>query len=231
MSTIQGPGWRRNLNCPRRPASRTGATDGIHARASTAVTAAHTASATNASRHDICSASSVPAGTPSMFATVCPVTMDATARASLPLRASSLATCGRPARKRAPTSIGAFTAMALKALPAQAMTMNMTINVRGGILRPNTSISVPTHTPIAYAEMKCPAVGMLTCRVCAVCGSMPIITNSAAPSTNAPAASANNPKPLPPVLPCFPPRSARVAMFVAPVIRAPHLCLRVNPLT
>ena len=202
---------------------------GIHRRANNAVSAAIAASRQNASRHVMCSASNVPAGTPSMFATVCPVTMAETARASLPFCASSFAIsvavpknapCGRPARNRAVMSIGAFTAAALNALPAKAMIMKMTMRVRGGILRPNTRMSVPTHTPIAYAEMKLPANGMLTCIVCAACGRMPIITNSAAPSTNAPEASASRPSAL---WDCAPPlRWAAEALFG---IFTPHLCV------
>ncbi len=135
-----------------------------------------------------------------MLATVCPVTIIETDCASLPLSANVFAIsvavpknapCGRPEMKRAASSMGALMETALSVLPTSAIAMNRMMRFFGGTLRPNTRISVPTHTPIAYAEMKWPAVGMLTCMAAAVWGRMPIITNSAAPRMNAPDAKAN----------------------------------------
>ena len=51
--------------------------------------------------------------------------------------------------KRAASSMGALTENADRTLPTKAITMNMMISCFGGILRPNTRISVPMHTPIA----------------------------------------------------------------------------------
>ena len=105
-----------------------------------------------------CSANSVPAGTPSIFATVCPSTISETACASLPLSATVLAIrvavpknapCGSPEMNRAAISVSEFGAKHDRALPAKAITMNTMTSRFGRILRPNTSISVPTHTPMA----------------------------------------------------------------------------------
>lgn len=92
---------------------------------------------------------------------------------------------------RAAISIGAFSERADSRLPMIISTMNARIRRLGGIFRPKTRMTVPAQTPIAYADMKCPAEGMLTCIASAAWGSIPIITNSAAPSAKAPAASAS----------------------------------------
>ena len=144
------------------PASLIGATKGIHARTSTMVIAAHAARIPNARRQDRNSAIKVPAGTPSILATVWPVTITDTACASLPLSAKVLAMsvavpknapCGRPAMKRATISVAALTENAEARLPISAIAINNMMRFFGGTLRPNTRISVPKHTPIAYAEM------------------------------------------------------------------------------
>ena len=83
--------------------------------------------------------------------------MAETACASLPLSATVLAISvavpknapGSPEMKRAVSSMGALTENADRTLPTKAITMNMMISCFGGILRPNTRISVPMHTPIA----------------------------------------------------------------------------------
>ena len=140
------------------PASLIGATNGTQARTSTIVINAHAARIANAKRHDIVSASRVPAGTPSILATVWPVTIIETDCASLPLSANVFAIsvavpknapCGSPEMKRATNSMGEFTEIALSVLPANAITMNSMMRFFGGTLRPNTRISVPKHTPIA----------------------------------------------------------------------------------
>ena len=156
-----GPGWVRKRNCPLMPASLIGSMDGTHEITTTIVISAQAARIANASRQDIASASNVPAGTPSMLATVWPITIMDTDCASLPLSASVLAIsvavpknapCGRPEMKRATSSIGEQET-ALSVLPTNAMAMNRMMRCFGGTLRPNTRISVPTHTPMAYAEM------------------------------------------------------------------------------
>ena len=157
-STIHGPGFLRNRNCPARPASLIGSTCGTQTSTSITVMAAHAARMPKARRQDMNSAINVPAGTPSMFATVWPVTIIETACASLPLSAKVLAMSvavpkkapwGRPAMKRAAMSIGEFNDTALSRLPASAIAMNRTMSLFGGTRRPKTSISVPMHTPIA----------------------------------------------------------------------------------
>lgn len=144
------------------PASLIGATYGIHANASTIVIAAQAAKMPKARRQERNSAIRVPAGTPSILATVCPVTITDTACASLPFSARVLAMsvavpknapCGRPATNRATTSMAALTENAEARLPTKAITINNMMRSFGGTLRPNTRISVPKHTPIAYAEM------------------------------------------------------------------------------
>lgn len=84
--------------------------------------------------------------------------MAETACASLPLSATVLAISvavpknapwGSPEMKRAASSMGALAENADRALPTKAIAMNMMISCFGGILRPNTRISVPMHTPIA----------------------------------------------------------------------------------
>ena len=198
--TNQGPGFFRKRNCPASPASGMGAMRGTKRTMSTNDATAHTATNKNAARHDTRLASSVPPGTPSMFATVCPSTMMETARPSRPGSANSFATmvavpknapCGRPDTKRAATSTSAFGARDAAALPATMSATNPSSSRFGGTRRPNTRNSVPTHTPRAYAEMKVPASGTLTCRPAAVTGRMPIITNSANPSANDPVARAS----------------------------------------
>ncbi len=197
--TNQGPGFFRKRNCPASPASGMGAMRGTKRTMSRNDATAHTATNKNAARHDTRLASSVPPGTPSMFATVCPSTMMETARPSRPGSANSFATmvavpknapCGRPDTKRAATSTSAFGARDAAALPATMSATNPSSSRFGGTRRPNTRNSVPTHTPRAYAEMKVPASGTLTCRPAAVTGRMPIITNSANPSANDPVARA-----------------------------------------
>ena len=70
ISTIHGPGFLRKRNWPARPASLIGSTRGTHASTSTTVMAAHAARMPKARRQDMNSAIIVPAGTPSIFATV-----------------------------------------------------------------------------------------------------------------------------------------------------------------
>ena len=55
--------------------------------------------------------------------------------------------------KRAANNMGELNETALNVLPTSAMIMNRIMRFFGGTLRPNTRISVPTHTPIAYAEI------------------------------------------------------------------------------
>ena len=63
------------------------------------------------------------------------------------------APCGKPEMKRAANNMGELNETALNVLPTSAMIMNRIMRFFGGTLRPNTRISVPTHTPIAYAEI------------------------------------------------------------------------------
>ena len=90
------------------------------------------------------------------------VTIIDTDCASLPLSANVLAIsvavpknapCGKPEMKRAANNMGELNETALNVLPTSAMIMNRIMRFFGGTLRPNTRISVPTHTPIAYAEI------------------------------------------------------------------------------
>ena len=55
--------------------------------------------------------------------------------------------------KRATISVAALTENAEARLPTKAIAINNMMRFFGGTLRPNTRISVPKHTPIAYAEM------------------------------------------------------------------------------
>ena len=77
--TSQGPGFLRKRNWPAKPASGMGRTASTRRATSANEPSAHTATNTNAARHDTRPASSVPPGTPTMFATVCPSTMMDTA--------------------------------------------------------------------------------------------------------------------------------------------------------
>ena len=65
---------------------------------------------------------------------------------------------------------------------------------RSGQLREMMTMSgAPMHTPMAYADIRCPAWAMDTSNVDASSGSMLIITYSAMPSPNVPNASDRRP--------------------------------------
>ena len=51
--------------------------------------------------------------------------------------------------KRPTMSIGELSATALSRLPTSVIAMNSRMSFFGGTRRPKTSISVPTHTPMA----------------------------------------------------------------------------------
>ena len=194
-----GPGAFRNANCPARPASGMASSTGTKRWMSTAASTAHAAANTKGACQENTLAISVPAGTPIMLATVWPRTMVATAWPSRPGSASILdasvavpknAPCGRPAMKRPASSIIGSPEIAERALPAAQIAMNRMMSRRGGTRRPTTSIVAPTQTPTAYAVMKLPAQATVTSTPSATTGRMPIMTNSANPSTNAPMARA-----------------------------------------
>ena len=156
--TSHGPGFFRKRNWPANPASGMGRTAGTKRAISKSEPTAHTATNKNVARHDKRAASSVPPGTPTMFATVCPSTMMDTAWPSRPGSASSRATmvavpknapCGSPDTKRAATSASALGAQAAAALPTATSATNPSSSRFGGTRRPNTRNRVPAHTPNA----------------------------------------------------------------------------------
>ena len=55
---------------------------------------------------------------------------------------------------------------------------------------PKINTGAPTQTPKAYAEIKCPATGILMPKSLATSGKMPIMTNSAIPNPKVPNANA-----------------------------------------
>lgn len=128
----------------------------------TAVAAAHKARITKASLQETFSPSKVPRGTPTMLATVCPVTMRETDLASLPGAASRWATmvavpkkapCGRPEMNRPASRRAKFGAEAAIRSPIKAMIMKEMSRFFGLARRPKTRIRAPKQTPNAYAEM------------------------------------------------------------------------------
>ncbi len=163
---------------------------------------AHTATKTKAARQLTSPASSVPKGTPSVFASVWPRTMTATAWFSRPFSAMALAAMvavpknaplGMPEMKRATVSVAASGASAAIALPAQHSSMKAMSRRFGSIRWPNTRMSVPKHTPTAYADMNPPASGTVTPTPAAMFVMIPMTRNSANPKANEPVASAISP--------------------------------------
>ena len=145
------------------PASLIGSMDGTHEITTTIVISAQAARIANASRQDIASASKVPAGTPSILATVWPITIMDTACASLPLSASVLAISVAVPKKCAVRQAGnetrhqqhrrALKETALSVIADQRNDHKQYDEVLRRHLAAEHQNQCAEHTPMAYAEM------------------------------------------------------------------------------
>lgn len=118
------------------------------------------------------------------------------ARASFPLSARRLATteptpknapCGSPASSRSTRRVPFAGAIADNPLKS----VNIPIRASRIFLGPKlplmaTSNGAPMTTPAAYAEIRCPAAGMLIWKSLAMSGRRPIMTNSVVPMPRPP---------------------------------------------
>ena len=76
---------------------------------------------------------------------------------------------------------------ALRTLPTVKATMSPTRRaLRGQVAARTASSGAPMTTPAAYAEIVCPAEGMVTPTPAAISGSRPIVTNSVVPMATPP---------------------------------------------
>ena len=102
------------------------------------------------------------------------------------------APCGSPLANRATTSSGNDAATALSRFPSVNADMSARSSALRGIRAASTASSgAPTTTPSAYAEIRCPASGMVAPRSPATSGRMPIVANSVVPIAKPPSASAS----------------------------------------
>ena len=156
--TTHGPGRPRNLNCPAKPASATPGIWGTKRQVRASDSRAQAATKPKAARQLSMPASRVPNGTPTVFASDWPSTINATAWPSRPFSAMALAAmvavpknapCGRPDIKRATVNVVALGEVAAKTLPAKHSNIKSISSFLGATLWPKTRIRVPKHTPIA----------------------------------------------------------------------------------
>jgi len=144
-------------------------------------------------------------GTPTTFATPRPMSIIATAQVRRSLLTRLAATTdpmpkkapwGMPERNRAPMSCPYVVGKPEATFATAKPTMRARRTALRGTFAASTAMSgAPTTTPRAYAETKCPAVGMSVPMPFATCGSRPMVTNSVVPMAKPPMASASSARP------------------------------------